>query len=316
MPPTIVLFLVTAIWGSSLVVSKHVVRVIPPVPYLLLRYLIAAGLLLALFGSRSWIGRRKAHLLKDGLVLGVLNALGLCFQLVGQLYTTASKSAFITSLYMPLVPLFGVLLYRTRSRPVHWVAVVLASGGMCLLTFPTSGGAFNPGDLLTVVSAVIYAITILETSHRAGRHDSKILSTAQVLVTAGCFLLGFVAVNLTHLSSSLPWAAGAITRPVTLSIASGVVYMAVICTVVTFLMQNWALARLHVTHATIIFSLEAPVATLIGLLCDGAEEWPGARGGIGACLMLFAVALSQWGTGPADADQPDEKTKQVFESAT
>ena len=52
------------------------------------------------------------------MILGVLNSLGLVLQVFGQVYTTASKSAFITSLNTPLVPLVAFALYRTRpSKP-------------------------------------------------------------------------------------------------------------------------------------------------------------------------------------------------------
>ncbi len=307
MPPGLVLFLVTLIWGSTFVVSKHVVRVIPPVPYLLLRYVVAAVLLLLVFGRHLARERGRPHLVRDGLVLGALNALGLTFQLVGQVYTTASKSAFITSLYMPMVPLLGLVLYRQPSQRLQLFAVGIATVGLGLLTFPSDGSALNPGDLLTIVSALIYAVTILETSRRSSRHDSKTLTFAQVIATTACFsvvLLGALALRpLVGLDLT------SLRQPMNVGAALGVLYMAALGTVVTFLLQNWALPRMHVTHATIIFSLEAPVATLIGLISDGAEEWPGMRGAGGGLLMLFAVALSQRGSR-------NRPTKPVSESST
>ncbi len=296
MPPGLALFLVTAVWASSFVVSKHVVRVVPPVPYLAMRYGLAALLLLALFGPRLWAARGDRALRRDGLILGALNAIALCFQLVGQMYTTASKSAFITSLYMPLVPLFGLLLYKTQSSPPQLVAVAIASVGLLLLTYPTGGATVNPGDLLTVVSAILYAITILETSRRSRTNDSRLLSTMQVLVSGVLFggLLGLSHVGDVRVVPD--WAITTLRSPMNGSVLVAVLYMAMICTVLTFLVQNWAMSWMHVTHATIIFSLEAPIATAIGLLVDGVEEWPGPRGAVGAGMMLMAVGLSRRST--------------------
>lgn len=296
MPPGLALFLVTAVWASSFVVSKHVVRVVPPVPYLALRYGIASLLLLALFGARLWNARRDRALRRDGLILGALNAIALCFQLVGQMYTTASKSAFITSLYMPLVPLFGLLLYKTQSTPAQLLAVAVASVGLLLLTYPVGGATVNPGDLLTVVSAILYAITIIESSRRSRANDSRLLTTAQVLVSGLLFVSLLGVSHLGGVRVVPDWAVTTLRNPMNGSVLAGVLYMAMICTVLTFLVQNWALPRLHVTHATIIFSLEAPIATAIGLLADGVEEWPGPRGAVGAGLMLMAVGLSRRST--------------------
>lgn len=317
MPPSVVLFIVTAIWGSSFVVNKHIVRTLPPLPYLTLRYVLAAVVLLLLFGGRLRARHRNATLVRDGFVIAALNAAGLIFQTVGQLYTTASKSAFITSLYMPLVPLVGALFYKTRSTGAQLLAVSVASIGLAMLTFPSDGAAFNPGDLLTCVSAAIYAVTIIETTRRAIRHDSKTLTTVQVIATAACFaVMTSVALAWGALHPGGPsWAGTRMLHPVNGSFVAAVLYMAVICTVFTFLMQNWALSRMHVTQATIIFSLEAPVGTLIGLLADGAEEWPGWRGAAGGLLMLVAVALSQR-KGPAATEQRNDGSKVVSETTT
>lgn len=296
MPPAVVLFIVTAIWGSSFVVNKHIIRTLPPVAYLTTRYALAALVLLIVFGPRLRRRDRSPNLLRDGFVIAALNAGGLIFQTIGQLYTTASKSAFITSLYMPLVPLVGAIFYKTRSTPAQIAAVSVATIGLTLLTYPANGATWNPGDLLTCVSAAIYAVTIIETTRRTQRHDSKTLTTVQVVATAFCFAL-VTAVAMAFASSAPSWASTRLQHPMNGSFALGVGYMVLVCTVGTFLMQNWALAKMHVTQATIIFSLEAPVGTLIGLLADGAEEWPGWRGAAGGLLMLVAVGLSQRNDG-------------------
>ena len=82
------------------------------------------------------------------MVLGVLNSLGLVLQVIGQVFTTASKSAFITSLNTPLVPLVALRVYRTRPSKPQLVAVVLATLGLMLLTYPAGGARWNAGDLL------------------------------------------------------------------------------------------------------------------------------------------------------------------------
>src|SRR5262249_40401289 len=89
---------VTVLWGSTFIVTKDVVRAAPPMLYLVFRFGLAALVLFGLYGRRV----RGRRLIVDGVVLGVLNSLGLVLQVIGQVFTTASKSAFITSLNTPL----------------------------------------------------------------------------------------------------------------------------------------------------------------------------------------------------------------------
>src|SRR3954471_22824219 len=96
--PELVLVGVTILWGSTFIVTKDIVRASPPMLYLVIRFGVAALLLLALYGRRL----RDRRLIVDGIVLGVMSSLGLVLQVIGQAYTTASKSAFITSLNTPL----------------------------------------------------------------------------------------------------------------------------------------------------------------------------------------------------------------------
>ena len=99
------------LWGSTFIVTKDIVRDAPPMLYLVvpLRHRGAGD------ARRSTAeGARARQLIIDGVILGLLNSLGLVLQVLGQVYTTASKSAFITSLNTPLVPLVAFVLYRTR----------------------------------------------------------------------------------------------------------------------------------------------------------------------------------------------------------
>jgi len=80
------LVLVTAIWGSTFVVNELVLKETPPLLFLALRYGVAAAILVVLARGR----RRTPGLLRDSALIGVLLAVGIGCQLVGQLFTTAS----------------------------------------------------------------------------------------------------------------------------------------------------------------------------------------------------------------------------------
>jgi drug/metabolite transporter (DMT)-like permease len=286
---------VTVLWGSTFVVTKSIVREAPPLVYLTFRFGAAAVVLALVYRRRLALGRRA---LVDGAVLGLLNSLGLLLQVFGQVYTTASKSAFITSLNTPLVPVIGLFLHATRPTRPQQLAVVLATVGLGLLTWPEGGAHWNRGDLLTVGCSVFYAFTIVEFARRARRHDALVLTFVQ-LVTAALLFTTLAAAAHALVSSvqlgRLPEALLLEARPlvVTRRLAAECLYMALVCTVVTFAGQTWALGRMTATHAAIIFALEPVFASIMAIGVEGSAEWPGARGATGACLVMIAVLVAE-----------------------
>jgi drug/metabolite transporter (DMT)-like permease len=294
--PEAVLVGVTVLWGSTFIITKDIVRDAPPLTYLVFRFGIAALLMIVVYWRQiDWRDRR---LLVDGAILGGLNSLGLILQVFGQAYTTASKSAFITSLNTPLVPVVGLLLYRTRPSPSQLAAVLLATLGLLLLTYPAGGTRWNAGDLLTVGCALFYAVTIVQIARRSPRHDARPLTALQLVTAALTFVAALLIVQL-HIKivqpHHLPDFARLQARPLLLSprlVAEGL-YMALFCTVITFGLQTWAMARMSATHAAIIFALEPVSATIIAIGIEGSAEWPGARGATGAALVMLAVAASE-----------------------
>jgi drug/metabolite transporter (DMT)-like permease len=294
MRPEGILLGVTVLWGSTFIVTKDIVRDAPPMLYLVLRFGIAALVMLALYARRI----RDRQLIIDGVILGVLNSLGLVLQVLGQVYTTASKSAFITSLNTPLVPLVALFLYRTRPSRPQLLAVGLATVGLMLLTYPTGGARWNAGDLYTAGCALIYAFTIVQIALRAPRHDARPLTAVQIVAAALTFCCALALAKLcihTIPPAALPPFARLEMRPLVMTgrLAIELGYMAIACTVVTFGLQTWAMARMSATHAAVVFALEPVFATLLAIGWEGSAEWPGARGATGAAIVMCAVVVSE-----------------------
>jgi drug/metabolite transporter (DMT)-like permease len=293
--PELILVAVTVLWGSTFIVTKDVVRGMAPLPYLVLRFGVAALVLGALL-HRRLPPTRSAFV--DGAVLGFMNSAGLLLQVFGQVYTTASHSSFITSLNTPLTPLVGLALYRARPSRPQLVAVVLATVGTMLLTWPPAGTRWNRGDLLTVGCAVLYAFTIVEIARRTPRHDPLVLTVMQLGSAALTFAVALGAARVWLAAVGLPAAPEMLlleARPFALDgkLIAEILYMSIVCSVVTFTAQTWAMARMSATHAAIVFALEPVFATAMAIGVDGSAEWPGARGAIGAALVLLAVVVSE-----------------------
>ena len=301
--PEAALACVTLLWGSTFIVTKQLVRSGSPLTaflYVTMRFGLATSILFAIFpGAR----RPSRALVRDALVLGFGQGMGLLFQVFGQVYTSASKSSFVTALATALTPLIALGLYRERPRARQAAGAVLATLGVLLLTWPGADAEWNRGDLYSAACALIYAFVIVETARRAPRHDVGVLTTLQ---TATCAMLFALGLGLTHLGLAivppdrLPDVFLLEARPLHFDARqiALLLYMAIVCTVLSFLGQTWAMRRLSATHAAVVFALEPVFATGLAIAVEGGTEWPGALGAFGALLVLGGLLVSELESTP------------------
>lgn len=302
--PELLLVAVTVVWGSTFIVTKGLLRDAPPLLYVTVRFAVAAALLLALFPRALRPGRR---LLTTGLVLGSGHAIGLSLQVFGQLYTTASKSAFVTALSTVLTPLLGFALYRERPRAQQLAGVLMAGLGLGLLTWPGVGADWNRGDLYSLACAAVYAWVIVETARRSRGEDAMVVSTLQIAMAALVFalLLGGAHLLLRLLPpDQVPEVVRLELRPLprSPSALAALAYLTLLCTVVTLTAQTWAMGRMTATQAAVVFALEPLIATGLAVAVEPGSEWPGSRGAIGAFSILAGLLIAEVRT----RSRPDE----------
>ena len=284
MKADVLLLVAAAIWGSGFVAQRigmdHVgpftytatrmaVGVIVLLPFLMLRKREQAG------AERGIVSPRVRRW--GGLLLGCVLFVGVSFQQVGLIYTTAGKAGFITGLYVVFVPLLGMLL-RHRIGVAAWAGVALATAGLYLLSVKPGWG-FNRGDGYVLACAVVWAVHLQIIGWLAPRVDGLLLATTQFAVTA--VLAALVAV----------WA-----EPVTWdSVLAGrwaILYGGVFPVAIAYTLQILAQRHAPPTHAAILLSFEAVFAALIGWAM--LSESFSARELGGCALMLGGVMVSQY----------------------
>jgi len=152
------LILVTIIWGITFVLVKNALNDAAPFSFAALRFGLAT-ILTALLLHKNIFSISKYELI-GGLLCGFFLFMGYAFQNFGLMITSASKSAFITSVSVLIVPLMLVALDIQQVKLRIWIAVCLATIGLYLLIMPGSGG-LNIGDILTFGCAVSFAVHII-----------------------------------------------------------------------------------------------------------------------------------------------------------
>ena len=133
-PQEAILIVITMFWGGTFLAVQYAVTLSGPFFFVGVRFATAA-LAVALLSLRVLRGLTWLEL-KAGVAIGVSIALGYSLQTWGLQSISSSKSAFITAMYVPLVPLLQWLCLGKMPGVMSCLGVVLAFTGLILLAGP------------------------------------------------------------------------------------------------------------------------------------------------------------------------------------
>lgn len=191
--------------------------------------------------------------------------------------TDAGKAAFITALYVLIVPMIGLLL-RKRSPINVWISVAIAIVGFWLLCIK---GDFTmaSSDLLVLICALVFALHIVVIDHFSPRCDGVRMSCIQFFVAT--------AVNAIF-AVILEW-------PIDVSAVGSnifpLLYLGVCSSGIAYTLQIVGQKHAHPAAAAVILSLESVFGVLGSSLFLGEKML--LREYIGCAIVFVAVVLSQ-----------------------
>ncbi len=273
------LVIITFIWGSTFIVVKNAIAHIPPFVFVSFRFIIAAILLIPFMirrGNKITISEVMKSIITGSALFG-----GYAFQTLGLLYTTASKSAFITSLSVVLVPFVSYLIFRRKPGAREIAALGMAVIGLYQLIlgprFKFEG--INLGDAFTFFCALSFALHISLTGHFTKSVNIESFTLNQFLyvgIISFIFSLIF-GEKITGLSGNPLFA---------------LIFIGVFATAFAFVGQTWAQRHIKDTQAALIFSLEPVFAVLFAILFGG--EILTTNQIIGGSLIIGGILISEW----------------------
>ncbi len=271
---TLGLLAMTAVWGSTFVLIKDVLARMPVADFLAVRFLLAAAAMLALFArSVLQLGRRQ---IGRGLLLGLVYGAGQLLQTWGLALIAPSVSGFVTGMYVVFTPILALLLLRQRMAAGVWLAVLLATAGLALLTL--NGLSVNLGVWLTLASAALYALHIVGLGQWSRPGEAFGLSAVQMVAIAAVCLLA----TLPH----------GLALPPDRRALLAVLYMALVAGAGAMLMQTWAQAHMPAARAAIVMTTEPVFAAAFAVLFGtDVLSWRMLVGGVLVLAAMYLVEL-------------------------
>ncbi len=266
------LFAAAFIWGSSFFIMKDALDALP-VQYLLAIRFTAGAVLLGLLCWKKWRIFTPDYLWR-GAVIGGFLYLAYSVQTYGLALTTPSKNAFLTAVYCVLVPFLYWAFAGVRPDRYNVIAAVLCVAGVGLVSL-TGDLTVNPGDGLTLVSAVFYASHIVAVAKVSAGKDIYLLTVFQFAFSGLYAWIGGAA------AETFP--AQAVVLPL--------IYLAVMATTAALLFQNVGQVWSDPASASVILSLES----VFGVLCSVAFAGDQVSGKmlLGFALIFVAVVCSE-----------------------
>jgi drug/metabolite transporter (DMT)-like permease len=277
----LLLLAATFVWGATFIVIKSALADSTPLVFNAVRMAFAAIVLCAIFFRQ--LRHLPAGALRAGFEIGTVMWLGYEFQTAGLLYTSASKSAFLTGLSVVLVPLLLAVFWGRHVNRYTLAGVAAALVGLYFLCVPAGQGlslaSLNRGDLLTLACALAFAFQIIILGRSAQHYGFAHLVPIEIAVCAAWMIVSIPIADrhgFIRFTAAMVWAL-AVT--------------ALLGTVACFIVQAWAQRFTPPTHTALIFALEPVFAGVTSYILIG--ERLGRRGLLGAALILIGVLASE-----------------------
>ncbi len=280
---TVLPFIAATLWGISFVFQKESTEILGPFTFSALRTLLGFLVLVLFIFFRNKVFKKpdktpikSKNLWIGGLCCGIALFVATNLQQFGLGDTDAGKAAFITALYIVLVPVFALVLGK-KAPNVVWISVLVALVGLYFLCIK-SGFTIEKSDFLVLLCAVAFAVQILLVDKFVSLVDGVKLSCIQMLVSGTLSAIFAVFTETTTLSAVI-------------DCMVPILYLGIFSSGVAYTLQVVAQKGTNPTVVSLILSLESVIGAIASAIALHERLLP--REYLGSALMLIAVMLAQ-----------------------
>lgn len=296
------LSLTAIVWGWGFVLNDQLLSQMHDTPTLLnaIRFTVAAVVLLVLFAKKIVINKQT---LLYSCVGGTFLFLAFWLQIIGLKYTTPAHSGFFTASYVVFVPFIVWIIGKKRPTLSTLIGVAVALAGLAILNFKSETGVGNTltGDLITLGSAVMFALQIVwgENVLTKKKADHYTFTAVQLATAAILFVVASVALENKYYPS--------------LNIDFGFCWwrfalVSLLGTTFAYFAQTYSQIHMPSSETALILGCESPIGAVISIAVGlDTFSWNIVIGGL---LVIAAVVLvevvPQIVSEKGQEKQPDE----------
>ena len=267
---------VSAAWGMAFVVMKDAIERQSVNNFLFTRFSLAVIVMIAL--KPSVIRQFDRDLILRAGSAGIFLGLGYIFQTLGLARTGAAITGFVTGLYVVFTPLLAYFFLKERLTKLIWSCVFIATVGLGLLSI--RGFSVGIGEMLVLASAFFFAAHIIALGKWSSGRDVYAMTIVQLAI---CALLSGLASIYEGYSAPPDYGVWAV-----------VVFTAVVCTAVAFVVQTWSQAHMTTTKVAVILTMEVVFAALFAILFGGERlTLQATLGGLMVLTAMFMIVLKE-----------------------
>nr|WP_153300769.1 MULTISPECIES: DMT family transporter [unclassified Bartonella] len=269
------LFFATVLWGITFLIIHIAVRYSGPLFFVGFRFIVAALISTVVF----WRSMKDINVYEvfAGMAIGFGIFLGYTFQTAGLQTIISSQSAFITAIYVPIVPVLQWIFFKKLPHLYSWIGIIFAFIGLILVSGQDLKGIrFSKGEILTLLGALAIAGEIMLIGFFANKVDSRRITIIQLFF--GSF---FAFCCMPLMGESIPefsW--------VWFNIGVGLALMSAVIQ----LTMNWAQKSVSPTRATLIYAGEPVWAGIVGRL---AGEYLSPSTLLGGLFIMIGIVVAE-----------------------
>jgi drug/metabolite transporter (DMT)-like permease len=268
---------VSAAWGLAFVVMKDAIERQTGNNFLFSRFVVAVVVMILI--RPQCIKLFNKDLLLRASAAGLFLGSGYILQTLGLKLTGAAITGFITGLYVVFTPLIAAIVLKARITLITWGCVGVATLGLALLSL--QGWSIGLGELLVLGSAFAFGAHIIALGKWSSGRDAYAMTVVQLAMCA----------VLTGIASALE---GGYQLPPDNGVWATVIFTAVVCTAVAFVIQTWSQAHMSTTKVAVILTMEVVFAAFFAIVFGGETlTLQKALGGVLVVIAMFVIVLKE-----------------------
>jgi len=288
---TLMLVLTAFLWGTTFVAQSDAMATIGPFTFSAIRSTIGALALLFIYlvsGNslkKPFTKENCALTLKGGLTCGIILFVSANLQNIGLVHAAPGKAAFITALYILIVPIIGLLLGK-KLHYVVWICVAVSVVGFYMLNItPGEGFGISIWELMVLFCAVTYSFHIIACEKYGNCINVVLLSCMQFATTA---VLSFVFIFIDYTVLSYP----AFTLAALGKTWFNLIYAGIFSSAIAYTLQIAGQKRVPAAAAVLLMSLESVFAVVAAWIFDPSNALSNVQL-IGCTLIFVSICVSQ-----------------------